>query len=147
MKRNQAIPFDERVKGQAVPNGVKPPNAPPVKKRQAAAFDERVRGQAAQGGADPLDILSMPCPVFFQGMAALTGLRCQRENLECSLRWHEELKREANQKKTTASLVFGILMLWGASDLYVYKNPAGLFHFLLEPMYWLEKTVNLQEGD
>lgn len=149
MKRNQAIPFDERVKGQTAKNGVKPPKEPHAKKRQAAAFDERVRGQASQSGADPLYILSLPCPVFFQGVAALTGLRCQRENLECSLRWYEELlqmQRESNQRNPAVIPGFGTWMLWGANDLYVYKKPEALFNLLLEPMYWLEKTMDSQEG-
>ena len=43
---------------------------------------------------ESLDVLSQPPPFFFQGLAALTELRCQQENLECWLRWHEALLQE-----------------------------------------------------
>ena len=146
MKGNQAIPFDERIRRLTAGSGEAPSDVRPAKECQSLPFEERMKDQAIQEGTEPLDILSLPIPAFFQGMAALTGLRCLRENMASCLRWYEMILREKRRRDQAsgASSALPDFCTWltlGVNNLFAYEEAAGLYRFLLEPMYQLEESV------
>lgn len=108
---------------------------------------ERIQGLGWPDSTLPvesLEALSLRLPLFFQGLAALTGMRCHRENLDCWSRW-ERMEEEQNGHPREETdflywLAYGGLQLAIADDEELFTN------LLLEPMYWLDECAKAQKG-
>lgn len=98
-------------------------------------FSERLKEKANKGGVDSLDVLAQRLPFFSRGVAALTGMRCHRENLECWSRWDQE----SGRLNSIRPLHFWLAL--GCNDLKNENDPELFGRLLLEPMYWLEESV------
>ena len=97
-----------------------------------------------------LEVLSRRIPLFFQGIAALTRMRCHRENLSCWLRW-EAMEKEYYSKRVghgqpckEKNLLYWLC--WGGIDLTKADDEEFFANLLLEPMYWLEECAKTQKG-
>lgn len=152
MKQN--ISLTTRVRKQAG-QLEKPPARPAVgpRKVQQIPFAKRVRETAQKENerdVKDLEVLSQRLPAFFQGVAALTGLRSQRENIECWSRWEEKLYEEQygfGVMNKGESKNFHCWLFWGGLDLTEGEDAELFTHILLEPMYFLEQYADKQRGD
>lgn len=147
----QQIPFSERIRKQS--GQLKNPSVQPAvgaQKVQQVSFAERVREQARQGGVENLAVLSQRIPLFFQGVAALTGIRSQRENLECWSRWEKTLYQKQYASGTMHEgeyRCFHNWLFWSGMDLTEDDDAEFFIYMLLEPMYWIEEYADTQRGD
>ena len=109
-------------------------------------LDERLRKTRETG----LAVLSQSLAVYHQGVAALTRMRCHRENLSCWPHWekehYEEQYKNIRFSPSRKDIKMNFWFRWGGLDI-LYENEIDLFQKLvLEPMYWLETCANAQEG-
>lgn len=117
-------------------------------------LSERLKGTSGRGGAAGLEVFYRRIPFYWQGVAALTGTRFQRENLSCLKRWEETYyqEREAGEKRARRRKGrkyqdFFFWMIWGGLDLVQGNDPEMLTRLLLEPMYWMEELNEPQNGE
>ena len=89
---------------------------------------------------ESLEVLSQGLPFFFQGVAALTGMRCYRENMDYWSRWEMMEEKYCPGKKDFSYWLDG-----GGWDQAIENNEEFLTNLLLEPMYWLEECAKTQE--
>ena len=114
--------------------------------KKPVSLADRLDAADAQDEAAALDLLYRPPAFFFQGIAALTGMRCQRENLECWSRrgdeYYEDIFGPCREEKNFRRWLFG-----AGYGLVYLSSAAVLARLLLEPMYWLEKFTDTEKGD
>lgn len=117
--------------------------------KQQISFAQRLKGQSQRNPVETLEVLTHRIPFYFQGLAALTGQRRQRENLACWSRWEECYYREefgpgtpgrpVRQEKTLKDW-----LVW--ADLDLMAGEADMFiGLILEPMYSLEECRRATE--
>ena len=94
-----------------------------------------------------LDVLCQRLPFFFQGVAALTGMRCQRENLERWSHWEEAGLVDLDAHKRHIKKSFHYVLILAGLYLTEDNDAEPLTYLLLEPMYWLEEYSNSQKGE
>lgn len=117
-----------------------------MNKGKSIPLAERIQGL---GGPDSppqvesLEAMSRRIPFFFQGVAALTGMRCHRENLACWSRW--ERMEEERSGKPSEETGFLCWLAGGGRDLAMADDGEFFANLLLEPMHWLEECAKAQE--
>ena len=113
---------------------------------------DRLRKQEQEKPFESLPVLSRRLPLYFQGVAALTGQRCQRENIACWQRWEEGYYQENFSPGKPDAPVrqeqpLAFWFAWACIDL-IQDGDAEMFtRLILEPMYWLSECRKAQEGD
>lgn len=111
---------------------------------------ERLQEAPEARKTESLKIFSQRMAVYHQGVAALTKMRCHRENMDCWPRWekghYEEQYKGMGHAPSPRDFKFNFWFHWGGLDI-LYENEIGQFkNLVLEPMYWLEECANAQEG-
>lgn len=112
---------------------------------------ERVSGQAAGDQLAGLSILSQRLPCYFQGVAALTGLRRHRENLEVWQDWEERYYEDNFGPDKPGAPVrqeqsFSFWLRWAVLDL-IDGDADMLINLILEPMYSIAESRCAKKGD